>query len=303
MSDDKTFEHLESIALHGVHAVIMLAETLDLQGQLPRAWYPDIHPTRPRIQITLHADSFINATDEEVKARDWFIATAQHKDSKDDKEDIDLQVTAARQNQNMDWVVAVKPLEIEKIPDVFDLRRFYERSLHEDLEKVKTPNEPSAAALDLMLHKQLNRQMFVTVDRNTQLAALNPMQNRNLFVLNPLEARRYVDLYLKAFGAYRIRPNYTANRGAYYWLRLWNLVPAFQATWPYALFGRDNLRNSNEITDFMHNLYARIIGQMQASDQIGWLRYSPANNDTRDQMLNLLNYFIVLATGVFDSLA
>jgi hypothetical protein len=59
MSDDKTFEHLESIALHGVHAVIMLAETLDLQGQLPRAWYPDIHPTRPRIQITLHADSFI----------------------------------------------------------------------------------------------------------------------------------------------------------------------------------------------------------------------------------------------------
>jgi hypothetical protein len=42
---------------------------------------------------------------------------------------------------------------------------------------------------------------------------------------------------------------------------------------------------------------------MQAHDRIGWLRYTQATNDNRDEMLNQLNYFIVLATGVFDSIA
>ncbi len=55
--------------------------------------------------------------------------------------------------------------------------------------------------------------------------------------------------------------------------------------------------------NFMQALYARIIGQMQACDRIGRLRYGVATSDARDEMLNQLNYFIVLSTGVFDSLA
>jgi hypothetical protein len=42
---------------------------------------------------------------------------------------------------------------------------------------------------------------------------------------------------------------------------------------------------------------------MQACDRIGWLRYSVPTSDGRDEMLNQLNYFFMLATGVFDSLA
>src|SRR5712691_8728251 len=55
--------------------------------------------------------------------------------------------------------------------------------------------------------------------------------------------------------------------------------------------------------DFMQALYARLIGQMQACDRIGWLRYGIPTSDARDEMLNQLNYFFMLATGVFDSLA
>jgi hypothetical protein len=42
---------------------------------------------------------------------------------------------------------------------------------------------------------------------------------------------------------------------------------------------------------------------MQACDRIGWLRYCVPTSDARDEMLNQLNYFFMLATGVFDSLA
>src|SRR2546421_2042692 len=54
--------------------------------------------------------------------------------------------------------------------------------------------------------------------------------------------------------------------------------------------------------EFMQALYARIIGQMQACDRTGWLRYGIPTSDARDEMLNQLNYFFMLATGVFDSL-
>src|SRR5260370_21039122 len=85
---------------------------------------------------------------------------------------------------------------------------------------------------------------------------------------------------------------------------LWNLVPTFQAAWSYTVYGAaDNLPGGTPIIDFMQALYARLIGQKQACDRIGWLRYSVPTSDARDEMLNQLNYFFMLATGVFDSLA
>ncbi len=123
-------------------------------------------------------------------------------------------------------------------------------------------------------------------------------------MLTPREAQHYIDLCLKTHEKYYIRTNHIANRSVYYWQRLWNLVPTFQAAWPYTVYGAaDNLPGGTPIIDFMQALYARLIGQKQACDQIGWLRYNVPTSDARDEMLNQLNYFFMLATGVFDSLA
>ncbi len=271
-----------------------------------QVWYPDLQPQRPPLLVTLHTDSFANAESTDVQIRDWLIATGQRTDHRDGRKDIDLKVTAARGRQNVEWANKLPHLEtigtpmgLESMP--YYLGNLYPASLREDWEQVRTSDQPSAARLDLWLHEVEKRHLFVTLDAELLARARDPNSSRmrTTLILSPSQAQRYIDLYQKAFGAYRADATHSFNRGLYYLRRFQTSVSTYQQVFIYA----QHLPHTTEIQEFLQSLQSRVMAQMKAYDRIGWLRYSPPNNDTQDEILDLLNYFIILTTGVFDSLA
>lgn len=275
-----------------------------------QVWYPNLQPQRPPLLVTLHTDSFARATGANIQIRDWLVATGQQTNHKDGRKDFDLKVTAAREKQNVEWANGLAQLETIGTPVGFEsmphyLGNLYPASLREDWEQVRTNDQPSAARLDLWLHEVERRHLFVTLDVKLLARARDPNSSRTRTTLihSPSQAQRYIDLYMKAFGAYRVDPTHTFNRGLYYLRRFQTLVSTFQEGAIYTQYGLEHLPRALEMQDFLQSLQARLMAQMKAYDQIGWLRYSPPNNDTQDEILDLLNYFIILTTGVFDSLA
>jgi hypothetical protein len=302
--DGARADDLVEIATMGVYEAINIRETISPQGLIPRVGYPKLHVEHPRICVTLHTDNLAQAQGEDAQARDWLVAMGKHRGRGETKPTIDLLVTPARSAQGTEWLAphALTTYDINCIQG--RLKPLYGLSLNPNWEKMRQPDEPSASFVDVKVHQALKRHLFVTLDPSILDLALIARPEGNVFVLTPREAQRYIDLCLKAHKNYHIRTNHSTNRSLYYWKRLWNLVPAFQVAWPYTVYGAaDSLPGGTPIMDFMQALYARLIGQMQACDQIGSLRYGIPTSDARDEMLNQLNYFFMLATGVFDSLA
>lgn len=288
----------------GLYTAINLRETISPGGLIPIVSYPKLHLEHPRVRVTLHTDNLAQARDEDAKARDWLVAMGKCRSIGECKPPIDLLVSPARSDQGKVWLAphGLPTYNIESLQGC--LKPLYGLSLNPNWEQMRQPDEPSAPAIDVKVHQALSRHLFVTLDPSILKLALVPQPEGNVFVLTPHEAQRYIDLCLKAYDKYHIRTNHTVSRSPYYWQRLWNLVPAFQTAWPYAVYGAaGSLLGGAPIIDFLQALYARLIGQMQACDRIGWLRYGTPTSDARDEMLNQLNYFFMLATGVFDSLA
>ena len=302
--DGAHVDDLLGIATMGVYAAINIRDTIDPRGLIPSVGYPQLRPEPPRVRVTLHTDNLAQAQGEDAQARDWLVAMGKQVGVRESRPLIDLLVTPARSSQGTAWSShhALATYDAENIPSF--LQQLYRLSLDPNWEQERHPDQLAAPFVDVKVHQALERHLFVTLDQSMLNLALIPRPERNIFVLSPRQARYYIDLCLKAHGKFYIRTNYTANRSAYYWRRLWNQVPAFQTAWPYTVYGEaDSLPGGTPMMDFMQALYARLIGQMQASDRIGWLRYSVPTSDARDEMLNQLNYFFMLATGVFDSLA
>lgn len=297
---EQEFQRLLSVAVHGEHGIIWIDDQL-LAGGPYTAWYPELLPGRPTLRVTLHSDSVASASGEAATHRDWLVATGRHNALGEKGPDIDLKVTVLRRPGSMDWARGLGTLGEGRRSRFGD--GLYQQPRRADWDQTRSPEQPPANILDLRMHEKEDRHVFVTLDDSLLAAGLTPNRLNKSFVVPPILAQHYIDLYLKAQGAFRVMPNYSVNRGLYYWMRLWSLVPAFQAAWPYAVFGANVAPRGQDVYDFMQALHARITGMMQAHDRLGWLRYTPANNDTRDEMLNQLNYFIVLATGVFDSIA
>jgi len=225
------------------------------------------------VRITLHTDTLAPAQGEDAQARDWLVAMGKQTSIGETKPTIDLLVTPARSDQGAEWLSprALTTYDIECIPT--SLKRFYGLSLTPNWEKMRLQDEPAAPFVDVMIHQALERHLFVTLDQSILNLALIARPQGNVFVLTPRDAQHSIDLSLKAHEKYHIRTNYTLNKSWYYWLRLWNLVPTFQTAWPYAVYGdADGLLDGTSIMDFMQALYARLTGQMQVCDRIGWLR-------------------------------
>lgn len=113
------------------------------------------------------------------------------------------------------------------------------------------------------------------------------------------EALQFMDLFAKFRGTYYIAPHFTCNKGFWYLLSFKTKVSNYQLPWSSVVYGL-SLRNGPEILQGFSN---RFMDLLRAIDEIGFQYYLGVNNDTLGAMVYHLNYFITLATGIFDSLA
>jgi hypothetical protein len=153
------------------------------------------------------------------------------------------------------------------------------------------------------------REMEIVLLPFVQLTLSRPPQNRfhllvtgeevllkNRIFLRELGARlniasieeglEIIRLYAKKNGVYYIRPPMKANEGYWYWLRL-----------------KSELKNYNDSTTTLYALVTRFVYLLMSLDEIGIQFYSGVDNDTLDRTSYYFNYFLTLASGMFDCLA
>lgn len=281
--------------------------------------HPDLRLAPPTLTVTLHSDGLGSDIPENGRICEWLIETAKRfRHNVIKPPTIDVRATASRHAMPPPWMDTVQPIdgsewveEDETIDYNRDVRSWYQSVKRLNWAGVADGREDlHPANIDLEFHTLLGRDLFITADENLlgdlYTSPATPHRERlfnKTLVLPPLRAQRYIELYLNTFHDYRVTPNFLVSRSIYYNRRMREAIPAFSAAWRYAVYGRDVLPRGDVIEDYLNALAHRMTWLMSAHDRIGWLRYSPISNDVVDEVVYQLNYFIVLATGVFDTLA
>ena len=106
----------------------------------------------------------------------------------------------------------------------------------------------------------------------------------NIYSLN--EAQEIMDLFLKYQKKYYLSGRITCNKGYWYWLSFRQKIPNFHVGDP-----------------FINAFSVRFLYLLESLDEIGFQYYLELDRDTMNTMMYHFNYFIILITGIFDSLA
>jgi hypothetical protein len=121
-----------------------------------------------------------------------------------------------------------------------------------------------------------------------------------LNIMSMEEAAEYVDLVFKFNSQFLISPHMTTSKNGWYWYSFTLKIPHYHVDFTPKTNPTlaEMLKNS-----MMDGFSQRVSFLLMSIDEMGFQHFSGANNDTEDGMLYHFNYFILLMTGIFDSLA
>ena len=114
------------------------------------------------------------------------------------------------------------------------------------------------------------------------------------------EALEFMDLFAKHRGKYYTGPNSTTKTAfGWYLMSFKTKLPAYELPWS-AVVHRLPLSNGRDILQALANRFKDLL---RAIDEMGFQYYLGADNDTAERTAYHFNYFVILVTGIFDSLA
>ncbi len=179
--------------------------------------------------------------------------------------------------------------------------------LGKEILKTETLNEEELESINLVFIADAFNQfedssLFVT-ENNLLLSHRIDFQQK---LSNPLnivtmeEAAEFVDLTFKYNSQFLISSHFTTSKNAWYWYSFRLKVPHYNVDFSETknLTILEMLQNS-----MMDGFSQRICFLLMAIDEMGFQHFSGVNNVTQEGMLYHFNYFILLMTGIFDSLA
>jgi hypothetical protein len=177
----------------------------------------------------------------------------------------------------------------------------------EDSEEFKNAR---AEFLDLLAFEAISRarsgesifvsQSAVLLDKNVWI-----QKRFDVKILSFVQALEYLDLYLKKQNIYHANSHTRQTNGKAfdYWFLLKYIVPKFAEAWSISVFGRIVINNGQEMQDVLAGLADKFQNALSSSDRIAMEYMKRPVNSTEWEMLYHFNYFCMLATGIFDSLA
>jgi len=146
----------------------------------------------------------------------------------------------------------------------------------------------------LILYGIYEKNTFVFVTQNRRLLENREWLEKKLGKLNIMttqESMRYMDLYAKYESKYYVEPYHLVNKDLWYWDSFRTKIPHYHVP------QRENM----ESVHILEGLASRFKFLLLAIDEIGIQLYFPKD---RDIMIPYhFNYFLSLATGIFDNLA
>lgn len=170
--------------------------------------------------------------------------------------------------------------------------------------------ETKDAFHDLLAFEAISRwhkgeSIFVTQYSNLLEKNVWIQKRFDVKVLSFVQALEYFDLYLKKLDLYYANPylRRVDGKAFHYWFLLKDLVSRFAEAWSISVFGKNVIQNGPNVQDVLAGLADRFQNALCSSDRIAMEYMKRPTNSTEWEMLYNLNYFCLLATGMFDSLA
>ncbi|MEC1157812.1 hypothetical protein [Cytobacillus horneckiae] len=127
-------------------------------------------------------------------------------------------------------------------------------------------------------------------------------KSKRLSDVPPEEAIELIRILLVNLGYFYVAPRFKVNEGYYYLYRFKKIFNEFQPAWSIVVSGNGS-GVSDEIMNQFDSLSQRLEFICRATDKVSYFSLKYANNDTQDNTLYHLGYFIMLITGAFDDLA
>jgi hypothetical protein len=121
-------------------------------------------------------------------------------------------------------------------------------------------------------------------------------------IITAEQALELIRIMFTYHGLYYIEPNIPINEGFYYLYRFKKLFYNYQYVWTIAAYGQGKGFNE-KVQDHLASLATRLEFVCRAYDKIAFFSLRTANHDYQSKQLYHLVYFIMLITGIFDSLA
>ncbi len=168
--------------------------------------------------------------------------------------------------------------------------------------------ETSRSFRDLLAFESIARDddqaIFVTQDQRLIDKRIWIQSRFHVKILSFLQALEYFDLFLKKRDLYYANPwtRRVDGKAFHYWFLLKALCPYFADAWSIATFGKEIIVNGDVIQTSLSSLADRFQNMLCASDRIAIEYTKSPVNSTEWEMIYNFNYFVLLTTGVFDSL-
>lgn len=147
-----------------------------------------------------------------------------------------------------------------------------------------------------------NRTMFIT--ENKDLLNIDSLigfdfLNKDIFGLR--EGNVFIDLYFKKNKEFIIKPFWHKCNKGYWYIFSYKNKLKYHSDVLVSFYNNKNINNN--IIELLESIRDRFIDMLIAIDEIGMSYYNDEGNDSIDNESYHFNYWIMLFTGIFDSLA
>jgi hypothetical protein len=145
--------------------------------------------------------------------------------------------------------------------------------------------------------------LLVTENRTLLSTAANFQRKLStpLNIVTADEAAEILDLIFKYNSIYYMSPYLSTSKHNWYWLSFRSKIPNYQPD-------ISRFKNNQSLRDLFRSSILDAFSQrfcflLMSLDEMGFRHYSHVNNDSMEDTTYHFNYFILLITGIFDSLA
>lgn len=149
----------------------------------------------------------------------------------------------------------------------------------------------------------LTRHLLVVDDPERREAMLRLFPHHKTRLVSSDESVDYARRQARRLGNFYTAPGKKVSKGHYYRSELYSRVPAYERLWSIAVYGTYEKVIDQALYDLSESLGDRLLAVSRLTDQITDASYESPGREALWDVVNNLNYYVVLQTGIFDNLA
>ena len=292
--------NLNSIRKYGLHDIVILGFNADVPPQFDV--FSDLSQNYD-LSITIDVKNVpnpINLINSALGYEGVHIALTEHINGINEESRVN--VFEYDYKSNKDFLI----VKFGKLTARLEPKENYEyltRVLYSSIIEKKTFDNYLKLLTNFLTHKNLERNIFVSDISATDEIKSRFINNHSMMIIKSEQLIPIIECIERRFGRYYHGPRMIESKGLYYRRLLNGNLQNYDKMWATAVYGSNNGIIKDEIFDFAKSLSDRCLSLLEVIDEIKYLTLESPNNEAEWDLVNKLNYFFMLITGLFDNLA